>query len=92
MVVCFGFCEARGDRRFNTALCVHGDGTLGSHRKVHQPAGESITYSAGEHFSAFDTPAGRIGMLIDYDKTSPESARTLAVVIAGGETLFGYRD
>jgi nitrilase len=79
MVVCFGFCEADDDRRYNTAVCVHGDGVLGSHRKVHQPAGESIAYSAGERFSAFDTPVGRIGMLIDYDKTFPESARTLAL-------------
>ena len=79
MVVCFGFCEADGARRYNSALCVTGDGVLGSHRKVHQPAGESIAYSAGERFAAFDTPVGRIGMLIDYDKTFPESARTLAL-------------
>lgn len=85
MVVCFGFCEADGDRHYNTALCVHGDGVLGSHRKVHQPAGESIAYWAGERFAAFDTPVGRIGMLIDYDKTFPESARTLA--LDGAEVL-----
>jgi len=85
MVVCFGFREAEGDERYNTALCVHGDGVLGSHRKVHQPAGESIAYSAGERFSAFDTPVGRIGMLIDYDKTFPESARTLT--LDGAELL-----
>ncbi|MGB6165563.1 MAG: carbon-nitrogen hydrolase family protein [Pseudonocardiaceae bacterium] len=85
MVVCFGFREAEGDQRYNTALCVHGDGVLGSHRKVHQPAGESIAYSAGERFSAFDTPVGRIGMLIDYDKTFPESARTLT--LDGAELL-----
>jgi predicted amidohydrolase len=85
MVVCFGFCETDGNRRYNTALCVHGDGVLGRHRKVHQPAGESIAYSAGERFAAFDTPAGRIGMLIDYDKTFPESARTLA--LDGAEIL-----
>ena len=85
MVVCLGFCEADGDRRYNTALCVQGDGVLGSHRKVHQPAGESIAYSAGERFAAFDTPVGRIGMLIDYDKTFPESARTLA--LDGAEIL-----
>jgi predicted amidohydrolase len=85
MVVCFGFREAEGDRRYNTALCVHGDGVLGSHRKVHQPAGEAIAYSAGERFSAFDTPVGRIGMLIDYDKTFPESARTLT--LDGAELL-----
>jgi predicted amidohydrolase len=79
MVVCFGFCEADGDRRFNTAVCVHDGGLLGSHRKVHQPAGESIAYAAGEYFGAFDTPVGRLGMLIDYDKTFPEAARTLAL-------------
>jgi nitrilase len=85
MVVCFGFCEADGNRRYNTALCVHGDEVLGHHRKVHQPAGESLAYSAGERFAAFDTPVGRIGMLIDYDKTFPESARTLA--LNGAEIL-----
>jgi len=79
MVVCFGFCEADGDRRYNTAVCVTGDGVLGTHRKVHQPVGESIAYAAGSEFRAFDTPAGRLGMLIDYDKTFPESARTLAM-------------
>jgi predicted amidohydrolase len=85
MVVCFGFCEADGDRCYNSAVCVSGDGILGHHRKVHQPAGESAGYSAGDRFRAFDTPAGRIGMLIDYDKTFPESARALA--LDGAEIL-----
>jgi predicted amidohydrolase len=85
MVVCFGFCEADGDRRFNTALCVHGDGVLGSHRKVHQPAGESIAYTAGERFATFGTPIGKVGMLIDYDKTFPEAARALA--LGGADVL-----
>jgi predicted amidohydrolase len=79
MVVCFGFCEAEGDIRYNAAVCVTGDGVLGWHRKVHQPAGESVAYTPGDRFAAFDTPVGRVGMLIDYDKTFPESARTLAV-------------
>lgn len=79
MTVCIGYTEAAGDTRFNAAICVSGDGILGSHRKVHQPAGESLAYDAGVSFRAFDTPVGRIGMLIDYDKTFPESARTLAL-------------
>ena len=85
MVVCFGFREAEGERRYNTALCVTGDGVLGSHRKVHQPVGEAAAYSPGDRFSAFDTPIGRVGMLIDYDKTFPESARSLA--LDGAEIL-----
>jgi predicted amidohydrolase len=46
---------------------------------VHQPPGETGVYAAGESFTAFDTPAGRVGMLIDYDKTFPEAARSLAL-------------
>jgi predicted amidohydrolase len=79
MVVCLGYCEADGDDRYNAAVCVNGDGVLGRHRKVHLPAGETVAYRPGNRFAAFDTPVGRIGMLIDYDKTFPESARSLAL-------------
>jgi len=80
MVVCIGLCEAGpGGVRFNTAACVDGSGVLGLHRKVHQPVGEERVYAAGGSFGAFDTPVGRLGMLVDYDKTFPESARALAL-------------
>jgi nitrilase len=85
MVVCLGYCEDAGDARYNAAVCVSGDGVLGRHRKVHLPAGETAAYAAGDSFDAFDTPVGRIGMLIDYDKTFPESARSLA--LDGAEIL-----
>lgn len=79
MTVCVGYAEAApGGGRYNTAVCVTGDGILGTYRKVHQPAGESLTYLAGDSLSTFDTPVGRLGMLIDYDKTFPEAARALA--------------
>jgi predicted amidohydrolase len=88
MVVCFGYAETVSagarDLLYNSALCLTGDGVLGRHRKVHQPAGESLVYAAGTRFAPFDTPAGRIGLLIDYDKTFPEAARTLAL---GGATI-----
>lgn len=79
MTVCLGFTELHGSRRYNAAVCVSGGAVLGRHRKVHQTAGESSVYSAGDGFRAFDTPVGRLGMLIDYDKTFPESARSLAL-------------
>lgn len=83
--MCFGYCEADGGVRYNAAVCVTGTGVLGRHRKVHQPAGEETAYAAGNRFTAFDTPVGRVGMLIDYDKTFPESARSLA--LDGAEIL-----
>ncbi|KZF10227.1 acyltransferase [Rhodococcus sp. EPR-157] len=79
LTVCIGYTELKDGLRYNAAACVSGDGVLGSHRKVHQPLGESLAYAAGNRFDAFDTPVGRMGMLIDYDKTFPESARTLAL-------------
>lgn len=84
MVVCLGLCEEDGDgdggdgRRFNTAVCLTGDGVLGTHRKVHLPPPDQAVYAAGDRFEPFDTPVGRLGLLVDYDKTFPESARTLA--------------
>lgn len=83
MTVCFGIAERAvvdaAEVRYNTAVCVTGDGILGTHRKVHLPLGESDIYRAGEQFAAFDTPVGRLGMLIDFDKTFPESTRSLAL-------------
>ena len=80
VVVCAGYSEAvAGGRPYNSAVCVSGDGVLGHHRKVHLPPSERFAYAAGESFAAFDTPAGRIGMLICYDKLFPEAARALAL-------------
>lgn len=78
-VVCVGYCETADGVRYNSAVALTGDGVLGRHRKVHLPAGEDAVYAAGDTFAAFDTPVGRVGMLIDYDKTFPESARALAL-------------
>lgn len=79
MTVIAGYCEQDGERRYNSAVCVSGDGVLGNHRKVHQPLSENASYDSGETFRAFDTPVGRLGMLICYDKAFPEAARALAL-------------
>jgi nitrilase len=79
LVVCLGYTELGDGRRWNAAVCLNGDGVLGRYRKVHQPPGEALVYAPGDRIAAFDTPLGRMGMLIDYDKTFPEAARTLAL-------------
>jgi N-carbamoylputrescine amidase len=83
MVVTAGYCE-RGDAEsgglpYNSCIAVTGDGVLGRHRKVHQPLNEHTSYAAGDRFAAFDTPVGRLGMMICYDKAFPEAARALAM-------------
>ena len=80
LVVCVGFCEDGGDRiGYNAAACVSGDGLHHVHRKVHLPLKEDRVTTPGDHLEAFDTPVGRLGMLICYDKAFPEAARTLAL-------------
>ncbi|GAA2625947.1 carbon-nitrogen hydrolase family protein [Paractinoplanes durhamensis] len=79
MVVCAGYCEADGDRRYNSVVAVHDGRVLGNHRKVHQPLRENASYDSGDSFAAFDTPVGRLGLMICYDKAFPESARALAL-------------
>ena len=82
MVVTAGYCErgdaASGGLPYNSCVAVTGDGVLGRHRKVHQPLHENASYAAGDRFAAFETPVGRLGMMICYDKAFPEAARALA--------------
>jgi predicted amidohydrolase len=78
-VVCVGYTEATPGGAYASAVCVSGDGVLGHHRKVHIPPGEHGVFCAGEGFAAFDTPVGRVGMLLCYDKVFPEAGRALAL-------------
>src|SRR4051794_7771419 len=80
IVVCAGYTEGGADGGlYASAVCVSGDGVLGHQRKVHLPPAERFAYSAGDRFAAFDTPVGRLGMLLCYDKLFPEAARALAL-------------
>lgn len=85
VVVCAGYTEAGEGALYASAVCVSGDGVLGHQRKVHLPPAERFAYTAGDGFAAFDTPAGRLGMLLCYDKLFPEAARALA--LDGAEAL-----
>jgi predicted amidohydrolase len=84
-VVCVGFTERGLGRPYSSAVCLSGDGVLGHQRKVHLPPSECEAFAPGDGFAAFDTPVGRVGMLICYDKLFPEAARTLA--LDGAETI-----
>jgi N-carbamoylputrescine amidase len=84
LTVCVGFAEGGDDLVHNSAACVSGDGLLGLHRKVRAPrAGAEASDVDGP--AAFDTPVGRIGMLVCSDKASPAAARALA--LDGAEIL-----
>lgn len=81
LLVAIGFCEldADGETRYNAAALLDGGRIYGSYRKVHQPLGEHMSYSPGPGYSVFETPVGRVGLQICYDKAFPEAARSMAL-------------
>ncbi|RDH76954.1 carbon-nitrogen hydrolase family protein [Mycolicibacterium moriokaense] len=81
LMVAIGFCELAedGQTRYNAAAVLDGGTVYGSYRKVHQPLGEGMSYSAGSAYDVFDTPVGSVGLQICYDKAFPEAARIMAL-------------
>ncbi|PPF39450.1 MULTISPECIES: carbon-nitrogen hydrolase family protein [unclassified Rathayibacter] len=81
LVVAIGFCELDddGETRYNAAALLDGGQVYGSYRKVHQPLGEHLSYSPGPGYGTFETPVGRVGLQICYDKAFPEAARSMAL-------------
>ncbi len=78
--VVYGFAESDGDNLYNSAALVGGNGASGLYRKVHLFDREKLFFEPGNlGFSVFDTPIGRIGLMICFDWYFPESARTLAL-------------
>jgi N-carbamoylputrescine amidase len=73
-----GFLEREGGSLYNSAAVI-GPGLFGRYRKTHLWDGEKLIYEAGRDLPVFDTPLGRIGVLICYDAWFPEAARTLAL-------------
>jgi predicted amidohydrolase len=73
-----GLLEREGDTLHNSAVLL-GPGVAGRYRKTHLWDKEKLLYEPGRELPAFDTPLGRIGLLICYDAWFPEAARTLAL-------------
>jgi N-carbamoylputrescine amidase len=73
-----GLLEKDGDVVHNSAV-VLGPGVVGRYRKTHLWDREKLLYEPGQELPVFDTPLGRIGLLICYDAWFPEAARTLAL-------------
>jgi len=73
-----GLLEREGDTLYNSAVLL-GSSMLGRYRKTHLWDNEKLLYEPGRELPVFDTPLGRIGVLICYDIWFPEAARTLAL-------------
>jgi N-carbamoylputrescine amidase len=73
-----GLLEREGDVLHNSSVLL-GPGVFGRYRKTHLWDREKLLYEPGRELPVFDTPLGRVGLLICYDAWFPEAARTLAL-------------
>ncbi|MBS1828744.1 MAG: carbon-nitrogen hydrolase family protein [Acidobacteria bacterium] len=77
LVVCFA--ERRGDKMFNSLAIFTPQGEVAmSYHKSHNAEDEPFN-DTGTQFPVVDTPLGRWGTLICYDRQLPETSRILAI-------------
>lgn len=84
--IAYGFALREQGRIYNAAAFLDSTGVcIGLYRKTHLFDLERDWFSAGESLPVFDTPLGRVGLLICWDLSFPEAARALAL---NGATLL----
>ncbi|WP_409273851.1 nitrilase family protein [Pseudomonas sp. KCJK9111] len=74
-----GFVEQEGMKLYNSAVLLGPDGLLGHYRKTHLWNQEKLWFTPGDlGLPVFETPLGRIGLLICWDIWFPEVPRVMA--------------
>ncbi len=80
--------EAEAGRYYSTAYLVDGQGQVaGRYRQTHLWATERCWATPGDDFPVFETPYGRLGIMLGYDGTLAEPARLLTLL---GADLIAY--
>ena len=86
MYIVAGLPERDGNNFYNSAVLTGPEGFIGRYRKTHLFFEEKIFFAPGDSgFQVWDTPIGKIGIMICFDWFFPESARTLA--LKGAEVI-----
>ncbi len=74
-------------RMYNSAIFINDKGeVVGNMRKVYLWGEERLKFREGDKFPVFDTPLGKIGIMICYDAEFPEPMRIMA--LKGAEIVF----
>lgn len=88
-LVAGSFPESCEGKIYNTSLVFNNQGeTIAKHRKIHlfdinvtngQCFQESEIFTAGDSVTTFDTPFGKLGLMICYDIRFPELSRKMSL-------------
>jgi predicted amidohydrolase len=70
--------DQRAYDTYNSLVLVGPEGVIGVTRKLHLPGAEKLYYKKGDIGEVYDTPIGKIGMMICYEVFFPEVSRVLA--------------
>jgi len=85
MIVAMNLKEREGDKLFSTSYLIGSDGKqIGKYRKSHKLPDEPI--SLGNELPVFDTPVGKVGLMIGSDHYWPEIPMVLA--LQGAEMIL----
>ena len=80
-VIVMPVMELVADKLMPTAVVINSDGgVLGRQVQLHLEPESKAYCSPGDAFQVFDTPFGRLGVLLGYDGMFPESARVLSLL------------
>jgi predicted amidohydrolase len=81
--VVLGLLERGADKQtvYNSSVLIGPEGLVGTYRKAHLPflGVDRFTTPGDTGFHVWNTPIGRIGLLICYDLRFPEAMRVLAL-------------
>jgi predicted amidohydrolase len=77
----FGMLESAADGFYNACVLVGPEGVVGRYRKIHLPflGVDRFTTPGNEPFKVYDIGGLRVGMIICYDGSFPESTRIMAL-------------
>lgn len=86
LTVSFGLCERAEGTFFNTQVLMGPLGIIGTQRKTHPSGDEYLYFGRGNDLRVEDAGSARVGTLVCYDSTFPETWRVLA--LRGAEVIL----
>jgi len=91
-----GLVECDGERTYNTAILIGPDGSITGKYHKHELEHELVRNTPGDTTPIFETPYGRIGMMICADRREPNLVRSIArnadLLICPSGGMWGEKD